>query len=178
MIKHCTPNFDTENIPVFLQIRVAIQFLVIHFSFPKDSTNKHLQLCKQNAFSNSFIKQSVPSQEIKRVITNTSKSCIKQSSLQMPVRGHTLGYTRQKFSCDTLIFVLHLQQLSPQGWFKFLRTKYKLCVRQILEDNWQDQVLQHTHFIQVVCFRKLCFALSRQVKVKNEKKKVKSKTVP
>lgn len=109
MIKYHTLNFATKKIPVFLQVRIAIQFLAIHLSFPEDSSNKHLQLCKQNAFSNSFVKQSVPSEEIKGVITNTSKNRIKQSSLQMPVRGHTLGYTRQKFSCGTLASVLHLQ---------------------------------------------------------------------
>lgn len=99
MIKYRALNFATKKIPVFLQITAAIQFLVIHLSFPKDSSNKHLQLCKQNAFSNSFVKQSVPSEEIKGVITNTSKNRIKRSSSQMPVRGHTLGYTGQKFSC-------------------------------------------------------------------------------
>lgn len=108
-IKYCTVNFATKKIPVFLQIQAAIPFLVIHLSFPKDSSNKHLQICKQNAFSNSFVKQSVPSQEIKGVITNTSRTSKKWSYLQMPVRGHTLGYTGQKFSCGTLVSVLHLQ---------------------------------------------------------------------
>jgi len=108
MIKYCTLNFITKKIPVFLQVRVAIQFLVIHLSFPKDSSNKHLEFCKQNAFSNSFVKQSVPSADIKGVIINTSETTTKQSSLQMPARGHTLDYTGQKFSSGTLVSVLRL----------------------------------------------------------------------
>lgn len=110
----------------FLQIRAAIQFPAIHLSFPKDSSNKHLQLCKQNAFSKSFVKQSVPSEDIKESLPTKAKP----SSLQTPVRG--LRYSRQ-FSSNTLVSVSHLQQLRKQlislSWIEFLRTKMQVMCK-------------------------------------------------
>lgn len=78
-------------------------------------------------------------------------------------------------SCGTLVCcTVPKTAASPLRGFSFLRTKYKLSVRLLLD--LQNQVLQHTCFLQVVSFRKLFFpSLTRQIKVKNE---MQSKTVP
>lgn len=78
------------------------------FKFPMDSSNKHLQLCKQNAFSNSFVKQSVPSEE-RTVITNTRKKQGKTKFFADACQGTHTWLHQAEGTCGTLVSVL--QQL-------------------------------------------------------------------